>query len=604
MARFFTLVLFLISSFACFSQTFEVDTIYKHGSIDNRVNVVILGDGFTQAELPKFTEEARKFADFFLNYAPYNVYRNYFNFFSIATPSRESGVSNPGNAPDAYPDQPVGKKDTYYGTTFGEYIHRLVVVQNYQNLTNVLAFNFPTADLVVMLVNTPFYGGSGGGIAVHTLHSVANTIGVHEIGHTFSFLNDEYWAGPQYGWEAPNMTAITDPATIKWKNWLDETNIGIFPHGEGEAAKWFKPTHANCLMEYLDRPFCAVCKEATAERILQYVSPIDQVFPEPSQGIVLSEQPKTFKLTLVEPEPNSLKVAWTLDGKLIRTGSEISLNMTDMKENSGTLVASVFDSTLLSRRDNRANERTKTVQWTLVKSNAPLVFKVKISDPDICPGAFSLLTASGCAGNVSWSTGEAGLSINVSPKATTDYTVTCKTPGQPDSTLKAKVIVFDQPEATATNTGPYFEKETIELSANGGINYSWQGPEDFKSQTQTARIENATVKNSGVYEVRVVDGNGCADTATTEVKVAPILAVENPANALVQVSPNPARGFVKVTTKLAGTSLFTLFDIQGRKVMEKQFEQQTELNLNRTTGLYLYKFSNGGKEVSGKLLIE
>ncbi|MCF2489477.1 M64 family metallopeptidase [Dyadobacter sp. CY347] len=604
MARFFTLVLFLFSSFSCFSQTFKVDTLYKHGAIDNRVNVVILGDGFTQAELPKFTEEAKKFADFFLNYAPYDVYRNYFNFFSIATPSKESGVSNPGNAPDAYPDQPVGKKDTYYGASFGEYIHRLVVVQNYQNLTDVLAFNFPTADLVVMLVNTPFYGGSGGGIAVHTLHSAANTIGVHEIGHTFSALNDEYWAGPQYGWEAPNMTAITDPATIKWKNWLNETNIGIFPHGEGEAAKWFKPTHANCLMEYLDRPFCAVCKEATAERILQVVSPIDRVMPEPAQAIVLSEQPQTFKLNLVEPEPNSLKVEWKLDGTLIKTGSEITLNVTDMQDNTGNLVASVFDSTLLSRRENREDERTKTIQWTLAKSNAPLVFKVKISDPGICPGEFSLLTASGCAGTVSWSTGETGLSVKVNPKVTTDYAVTCKMPGQPDSTLKAKVTVFAQPEATATNTGPYLEKETIEISAGGGINYFWQGPENFKSETQVSLIQNATVRNSGVYEVRVVDTNGCADTATTEVKVSPILAIENPSNALVQVSPNPARGFVKITTKLSGKSLFTLFDIQGRKVLDKHFEQQTELNLNKSTGLYLYRFSNGGREVSGKLLIE
>ncbi|MCF0041098.1 M64 family metallopeptidase [Dyadobacter fanqingshengii] len=604
MTRLFTLALFLFSCCNCFSQKFKVDTIYKHGSIDNRVNVVILGDGFTQAELPKFTEEAAKFADFFLNYAPYNAYRNYFNFFSIATPSKESGVTNPGNAPDAYPDQPVGKKDTYYGATFGEYIHRLVVAQNYQRLTDVLGYNFPMADLVVMLVNTPFYGGSGGGIAVHTLHSTANTIGVHEIGHTFSFLNDEYWAGPQYGWEAANMTAISDPANVKWKNWLNETNIGVFPHGYGEAAKWFKPTHANCLMEYLDRPFCAVCKEATAERILQIVNPIDRASPEITEDIVLEAEPQTFRLELVEPEPNSLKVEWLLDEKLIKTGNAISLSAADMQESTGKLIASVFDTTLLSRREKMEDQRTRSVQWNLVKSDAPQAFKLKTSDSSICPGEFSVITASGCKGNVSWSTGQTDLSIRVTPKETAHYSATCKTAGLPDSTLRAQIIVFAKPEATATNTGPYFEQATIEIAASGGLQYFWTGPNDYSSQVQVSLIENATVANAGTYEVRVIDLNGCSDTASTEVKVDPILAVENPSSALVQVSPNPAKGFVKVTTKLTGKSIFTLFDITGRKVLDKNFEGQTEVDLHKSTGVYLYRFSNGGREVTGKLLIE
>ncbi|MCF0062931.1 M64 family metallo-endopeptidase [Dyadobacter chenwenxiniae] len=604
MTRLFTLALVLLFSFNSFSQTFKVDTIYKHGSIDNRVNVVILGDGFTQAELPNFTEEARKFADFFLNYAPYNAYRNYFNFFSIATPSKESGVSNPGNAPDAYPDQPVGKKDTYYGASFGEYIHRLVVVQNYQRLTDVLAYNMPTADLVVMLVNTPFYGGSGGGIAVHTLHTTANTIGVHEIGHTFSALNDEYWAGPQYGWEAANMTAISDPATVKWKNWLNETNIGVFPHGEGEAAKWFKPTHANCLMEYLDRPFCAVCKEATAERILQIVSPIDRSFPENTREIVLQGDPTTFRLELVEPEPSSLKVEWFLDKKLIKTGNEIRLNAADMQEAEGTLLASVFDTTLLSRREKMEDQRTKAVQWTLVKSNSPQAFELKVSDASICPGEFSVITASGCRGDITWSTSETGISINVKPEKTTSYSATCKTTGQPNLTASAQITVFEQPKASATNTGPYFEKATIEIAASGGISYFWNGPGGYLSQVQVSLIENATVANAGTYEVKVVDINGCTAFATTEVRVDPILAVENPSDEILQVSPNPAKGFVKIKTKLGGRSLFTLFDINGRKVLDKHFENQTELNVQKSAGLYLYRFSNGGREVAGKLLIE
>ncbi|MCE7064638.1 M64 family metallopeptidase [Dyadobacter sp. CY326] len=605
MTRFFTLILFFVC-FNCFSQNFKVDTIHQSGSIDKRINVVILGDGFTEAELPRFKEQARLFADFFLAYTPYNTYRNYFNFFSIPTPSKESGVSNPGTAPDAYADQPVGKKDTYYGASFGESIHRLVTVTKYQALSNVLAFNFPSYDLVVLLVNTPFYGGSGGSIAVHTLHSAANTIGVHEIGHTFSYLNDEYWAGPQYGWEAANMTAESNPELVKWKNWLNETNIGVFKHGEGEAAKWFKPTEDNCLMEFLDKPFCAVCKETTTERILQVVNPIDKMTPDTTEESVLSEDAKTFKIDLVEPEPNTLQILWSLDGKPIKSsGKEISLSMADLSANAGLLTASVFDSTHLSRHPYARGERTRMAQWKLVRSSAPQIFKLRVSDASICPGEFTMLTTSGCVGNVSWSTGETGASINVSPQQTADFTATCKTTGQPDASLKTRINVFPKPEATASNTGPYFEKATIEISASGGSSYYWTGPDNFLSQIQVSLIENATVKNSGVYEVRVVDLNGCADTARTEVKVEPILGAENPVNTLVRVSPNPAKGFVKVSTAQGGESVFTMFDMNGRKVVEKRFMLQTDINVEgKSAGLYLYKFSNGEKEISGKLLIQ
>jgi hypothetical protein len=84
---FITLYAICIAGIA-FGQQYQVDTLYKTGPLDNRINVLILGDGFTQQELPKFGAEAKKFADFFLGYDPYVRYRNYFNFFAIRTPTR------------------------------------------------------------------------------------------------------------------------------------------------------------------------------------------------------------------------------------------------------------------------------------------------------------------------------------------------------------------------------------------------------------------------------------------------------------------------------------------------------------------------------------
>jgi hypothetical protein len=88
------------------------------------------------------------------------------------------------------------------------------------------------------------------------------------------------------------------------------------------------------------------------------------------------------------------------------------------------------------------------------------------------------------------------------------------------------------------------------------------------------------------------------------VKVDPLLAVSNREQQWVQVSPNPARDYVKVVTKLPGESQFVIFNQAGKKIGSRTFTRQTELKLNAGSGLYLYQFSNGDKQMSGKLIIE
>jgi hypothetical protein len=598
----FTTLFLLLMSCAGFCQTYPVDTLYKTGPLSNRINVVILGDGFTKEELPKFTAEAKKFADFFLSYEPYNRYRHYFNFFSIPTPSKESGVTNPGTAPDAYTDQPVGKKNTFYSATFGSSIHRLVTI-NYAVAQGVLASNLADFDLTVVLVNTKFYGGSGGGVAVHTLHEQANLIGVHEIGHTFSQLNDEYWAGSGYGWEAPNMTMNGNPATIKWKNWLNSNGIGIHKHdGDGDAASWHKPTQSACLMELLNQQFCAVCKEATTEKILSLVMPVEKLEPD-AEGTVMLDSPKTFKLNLINPVPNTMQVDWMLDGRTV-TGqpAEITIAPDDIN-GFGVLTATVFDSTHMSRKDDIRNVRSWKFEWNL-QSDSPQVFKIRASADSICIGKESVLTASGCPGTISWSTGEAGKMITAKPNATTTYEASCKVDGQATSKISKMVTVLPLPTATASNTGPYFEGATIALTASGGTGYAWTGPRSFTANTQSVSIPQAFKGSAGIYEVNVTDVNGCTAKATTEVKVEPLLAVGSREEHWVQVSPNPAREYVKVVTDLPGESQIVVFNQAGKKLTSKTFTRQTELKLNAGRGLYIYQFSNGDKQISGKLIIE
>ncbi|OJV14472.1 MAG: hypothetical protein BGO21_17265 [Dyadobacter sp. 50-39] len=585
------------------AQHYQVDTLYKNGPLDNRINVVILGDGFTQEQLPAFAAEAKKFADFFLAYSPYENYRRYFNFFAIRTPSKESGITNPGTAPDAYKDQPIGKKDTFFGTSFGTSIHRLVEVKKFDVLYSLLATHFPEYDLVVVLANTDYYGGSGGQIAVHTLHKDANAIGVHEIGHTFGRLSDEYWAGSIYGTEAANMTANSDAATIRWKNWLNSPQIGIYKHGlDGDAAKWHKPANGTCLMEYLNQELCPVCTEATIERLLGYIKPVEKVEPETGGRVDVSGV-NQFKLTLVKPETNTLKVQWSLNGEILPGSGDALVLKSEEVPDSAVLVASVFDETQFSRLEGARAQRTHTVTWSL-KSSVPAEFRIVTSVDSVCAGGEVTLTALGCPVAPNWSTGETGKSVTVQPTQTTSYLATCMPQGAAAKTAQAQVKVLPLPQATATNGGPYLAGQTIELAATGGTKYLWRGPLFFNSTQANASIPEASPSQSGLYEVVVTDVNGCSATAQTEVKIDPVLSVPNDPDVTVTVSPNPARDYISVQTTLPGKSNIKLYDQSGRELLLKSFEKKADMKLALPAGIYLYRFTNAGREVSGKIAIQ
>jgi hypothetical protein len=176
--------------------------------------------------------------------------------------------------------------------------------------------------------------------------------------------------------------------------------------------------------------------------------------------------------------------------------------------------------------------------------------------------------------------------------------------GQATSKISKTITVLPLPTATASNTGPYFEGATITLTASGGTEYAWSGPRGFTANTQSASIPQAFKGSSGIYEVNVTDVNGCMAKAMTEVKVDPILAVGNRQEEWVQVSPNPAKDYVKVTTKLPGESQIVIFNQAGKKLASRIFTRQTELKLNAGSGLFIYKFSNGSKQMSGKLIVE
>lgn len=608
MKHFVGCLLLSLFSTVCTAQRFPVDTLQKTGPLNRRINVVILGDGFTQSELPAFAQAAKNFVAFFSNYPPYDAYRNYFNFFAIPTPSNESGATNLGAAPDRYPSQPIETKDTYYGSSFGtSNIHRLVAINKRQAFTNVMATNFPSYDLAIMIVNSPWYGGSGGNPATFTLQTQANLIGIHEIGHTFSSLIDEYWAGTVYAREGANMTGNNNPATVSWKNWVGQFNVGIYPHtGAADAGNWYKPTVRNCLMEQLDKPFCTVCREATTDRILQFVKPVETVQPLPESRVIVSNKPELFKLTLLKPNPNTLRIEWRLnDIVLNRDSAQVAVSPDQLTNATNTLSVSVLDTTAYIRSESHRRQRTYTYRWTLEKSVREPIFAITASKNSVCLGESVTLTATNCAKSIAWSTGETNTTITISPTQPITYSATCGDTGGLPQTVSFNVVVLPAPVVGVANTGPYYAGQTVKLMAQGGVSYSWSGPLNFVSSEQNPTISAATVSQTGAYTVAVTGANQCVSRSETVVSINVPLAVTPSLTDAIRVFPNPVQGSVQIQTALPGELSITLLDGAGRTVLRKAFYRATEFSTEKLLKtMYLYRISNGQQTITGKLLVE
>jgi hypothetical protein len=193
--------------------------LQKSGEPADKVDLLILGDGYTPAERGKFEQQARKVVELLFQQSPFKEHRQDFNVWALCPPSRESGISRPSTG--------VHKR-TPLGTTYDAFGSERYVLTFDNRAFRDLAAQAPY-EFVEILVNAETYGGGG----IHNLYSTASagnsTIGylfVHEFGHHFAGLADEYYTSdvtvthspsrPE-PWE-PNATA--DPKHPKWADLL------------------------------------------------------------------------------------------------------------------------------------------------------------------------------------------------------------------------------------------------------------------------------------------------------------------------------------------------------------------------------------------------
>ena len=195
-----------------------VITIQKNGEPETKVDFLILGDGYTAAEAKKFEADARRLTEVLFSTSPFKENRKSFNVWALAPPAAESGISRPSTG--TYRESPLGATYDAFGS------ERYVLT--FDNRALRRAAQFAPYEFVEVLVNNRTYGGGG----IFNLYSTvavdnafANYVFVHEFGHHFAGLADEYYTSPVASapatdrvepWE-PNVTALLDASALKWR---------------------------------------------------------------------------------------------------------------------------------------------------------------------------------------------------------------------------------------------------------------------------------------------------------------------------------------------------------------------------------------------------
>ena len=303
----------------------------KHGEPAEKVDFLILGDGYTAAERGKFEKDARRLVEILFAVSPFKERRNDFNVWGLCPPSEESGVSRPSTG--VHRRSRVGATYDAFGS------ERYVLTFENRSLRDVASF--APYEFIEILTNSRTYGGGG----IFNLYSTVAAdslwspyIFVHEFGHHFAGLADEYYTSEvAYGpappervepWE-PNVTSLHDPRSLKWRDlaspgtplptsWNKEAfeahsreiqkkrrqiraerrpeeemdalfleqkkeemrmlgaekyagRVGAFEGAMYEAKGYYRPQLDCVMFSRDDVPFCAVCRRAI-ERIIDFYS--------------------------------------------------------------------------------------------------------------------------------------------------------------------------------------------------------------------------------------------------------------------------------------------------------------------------------------------
>lgn len=256
------------------------ETIQSARDTNLCVNIAFIAEGYQENEMDKFISDARNATEAILSHEPFKSRKEDLNIIAVKSPSQDSGTTIPHK--NIWKNTALGSQfDTFYS-------ERYLTTLNLFRLHDLLAGT--PYDHIIVLVNTEQYGG-GGILNFYNLVAARNPqfrpVVVHEFGHSFAGLADEYAYDnesiPMYPhdvepWEY-NITTLAD-FHGKWENLITpktplptpenyQNTIGLY-EGAGYSVKGVYRAFKDCRMRTNSHPeFCPVCQEAI-DRIIRF----------------------------------------------------------------------------------------------------------------------------------------------------------------------------------------------------------------------------------------------------------------------------------------------------------------------------------------------
>lgn len=257
--------------------------LVKGGDPADVIDIAILAEGYRPEEMESFYAHADSAITSLRNHEPFKSMMDRFNIVAVAAPSADSGVSIPRLG--EWRNTAVGSHfSTFYSTRYLTTPH---VKQIHDLLTGI------PYEHIIILANTDEYGG-GGIYNSYTLttarHESFAPVIVHEFGHSFGGLGDEYfydddvmsgsYAIDLEPWE-PNVT--THPQDPKWRDQLkpgtplptpveeaDKWPVGVYQGAAYTSRNAYRPADHCRMRDNVTKGFCPVCQKAIKSLILFY----------------------------------------------------------------------------------------------------------------------------------------------------------------------------------------------------------------------------------------------------------------------------------------------------------------------------------------------